>query len=100
MTTTVTVRRGTIELPDELRDRFGIEDGTVLVAEASEAGILLRRTESEDADGFEIELYTPERRAEFLLSNVLTPEDYTWARREVAKMGIDPDTIPHRAPAS
>ena len=44
-----------------------------------------------------LESYTPERRAEFLLSNAVDEEDYARAKEEVRKkFGLDPDTIPHR----
>jgi hypothetical protein len=46
-----------------------------------------------------IEKYTPERKAEFLLSNATNAADYRKARTEVQKLGIDPDSIPHRRPA-
>lgn len=45
-----------------------------------------------------VELYTPERRAEFLLSNAIDAEDYERARQEVLKQGLDPDAIPHSRP--
>ena len=44
------------------------------------------------------EKYTPERKAEFLLSSATTARDYRQARKEVKKLGIDPDSIPHRRP--
>jgi hypothetical protein len=44
------------------------------------------------------ELYTPERKAEFLLSNAIDAEDYARAIEEVKKMGLDPDMVPHRKP--
>lgn len=47
----------------------------------------------------QIEDYTPERIAEFLLNNAITPEDYATALAEVHKLGIDPATIPHEKPA-
>jgi len=46
-----------------------------------------------------IEKYTPERKAEFLLSNATNAADYRKARTEVEKLGIEPDSIPHRRPA-
>jgi hypothetical protein len=46
-----------------------------------------------------IEKYTPERKAEFLLSNANSAVDYRKARTEVQNLGIDPDSIPHRRPA-
>jgi hypothetical protein len=37
----------------------------------------------------------PERKAEFLLSTA-TAKDYQHARREVKKLGLDSDAVPHR----
>jgi hypothetical protein len=37
--------------------------------------------------------------AQFLLENATDPPDYVRARREVRKLGIDPDRIPHDPPA-
>ena len=45
-----------------------------------------------------VEIYTPERRAEFLLSNAVDVKDYRAALEEVRKLGIDPDKIPHHIP--
>jgi hypothetical protein len=45
-----------------------------------------------------VERYTAERKAEFLLSNAVDEADYRRARKEVAKLGIDPDSIPHHKP--
>jgi hypothetical protein len=42
-----------------------------------------------------IERYTPERKAEFLLSNAVDEADYRSAQRAVRKLGLDPDSIPH-----
>ncbi len=46
----------------------------------------------------QLETYTPERIAEFLLNNAVSPEDYAVALTEVRKLGIDPATIPHEPP--
>jgi hypothetical protein len=46
-----------------------------------------------------VERYTLERKAEFLLSNAVDADDYREARKEVAEMGLDPDSIPHLGPA-
>jgi AbrB family looped-hinge helix DNA binding protein len=87
-------KRGAIVVPAKLRRRFGIEEGTVVTAEEREDGILIR-----PAVVVPVERYTPERKAEFLLSNATTHADYRKARKEVQKLGIDPDSIPHRRPA-
>jgi hypothetical protein len=42
--------------------------------------------------------YSPERKAEFLLSNTTSETDYKKARKMVRELGIDPDSIPHRRP--
>ncbi len=46
-----------------------------------------------------VEDYTPERIAEFLLSNAVDADDYAAALEQVAAMGVDPATIPHYKPA-
>ena len=86
-------KRGAIVVPAKLRKQFGIEEGSIVTAEAREDGILIRR-----AAVVPIEIYSPERKAEFLLNNSITPEDYREARREVQKLGLDPDKIPHKKP--
>ena len=86
-------KRGAVIVPAKLRKRFGIVEGTIVTAEAREDGILLR-----PAVILPVEHYSPERKAEFLLSNATSAEDYRRARREVRKLGLDPDSIPHRRP--
>ncbi len=44
---------------------------------------------------YEVEEYTPERIAEFLLFNSADAEDYAEAVAEVRRMGLDPERIPH-----
>ena len=86
-------RRGTLVVPAELRRRYGIEEGSLLLAEAQDDGILLR-----PAVALPIEVYSPERIAEFLLENAVGDDDYAAARAEVTALGIDPDAIPHDPP--
>ena len=87
-------KRGSIVVPAKLRKRFGIEEGTIVIAEEKEDGILIR-----PAVVVPVERYTPERKAEFLLSNAIDQADYRKARKEVLKLGLDPDSIPHHKPA-
>lgn len=86
-------KRGAVVVPAKLRKRFGIEEGTLVTAEAREDGILIR-----PAVLVPVEKYSPERKAEFLLSTATSAADYRRARREVKKLGLDPDSIPHRRP--
>jgi AbrB family looped-hinge helix DNA binding protein len=83
-------RRGTVVLPAKLRRRLGIEEGSFVVAEEREDGILIR-----PATVLPIEIYPPERRAEFLLNNAVGAEDYRRARAEVKRLGLDADRIKH-----
>ena len=83
-------KRGTVVIPAALRRRFGIEEGSLVIAEDRGEGILIR-----PALAVPLESYTPERKAEFLLSDAVTKRA-TRAKEEVRKMGLDPDTIPHR----
>ena len=80
-------------MPDALPRRFGIEEGSLVIVEDREEGILIRPAVVVPLEG-----YTPKRRAEFLLSNALDEEDYARAEEEVRKMGLDPAAIPHRRP--
>jgi AbrB family looped-hinge helix DNA binding protein len=93
--TTKMGKRGTVVIPAALRRRFGMEEGSLLIAEECEDGVLIR-----PAVLLPVETYTSERRAEFLLSNAVDAQDYTYAREEVRKLGLDPDTIPHHKPES
>lgn len=83
---------GTVTIPAALRERFGIEEGTVIIAEEREDGVLIRPAVSDS------ERYTPEQQAQFLLSNAVDAEDYARARVAVQQLGLDPDTIPHCTP--
>jgi AbrB family looped-hinge helix DNA binding protein len=93
--TTKIGKRGAVVIPAGLRRKYGFEEGSLVVAEAREEGVLLR-----PAVTLPLERYTPERKAEFLLNNAVTPEDYAWALEEIKKLGIDPKTIPHEKPKS
>jgi len=84
-------KRGAIVVPAKLRKRFGIEEGTIVTAEELGDGILIR-----PAVVVPVERYTPERKAEFLLSTATTDADYQKARKEVRKLGLDPDSVTHR----
>ena len=87
-------KRGAIVVPAKLRKRFGIEEGSIVIAEETGDGILIR-----PAVVVPVERYSPERKAEFLLSNAIDGADYRKAQRMVRKLGLDPDSIPHRRPA-
>jgi len=83
-----------VVIPVALRRRFGIEEGSLLIAEGREEDILLRPALAVPL----LESYSPERKAEFLLSNAVDGKDYARAEEEVRKLGLDPASMPHRRP--
>ena len=91
--TTKVGKRGTVVIPAAIRRKYGLEEGSLVVAEAREEGVLLR-----PAVTLPVERYSPQRKAEFLLNNAITPEDYAWAVKEVRKLGVNPRKIPHKKP--
>lgn len=66
----------------------------MVIAEARPDGVLIR-----PAEVVPVEIYTPERRAEFLLSTAVDAEDYARAVADVRAMGVDPAAIPHSKPS-
>lgn len=85
--------RGTFVIPARLRKALGIDDGSLLILEQTDRGFTVR-----PAVAMPVEIYSPERKAEFLLTNSVDATDYATARRLVMDMGIDPDSIPHDRP--
>jgi len=82
-------KRGAVVIPASLRRRFGIEEGTLVVAEATEEGVLIR-----PAVAVPVEVYSPERKARLLLGNATDAEDYASAAEVVREeFGLDPDAL-------
>jgi len=86
-------KRGAVVIPAGLRRTYGFDEGSVVIVEPLPEGVLLRPVVT-----LPVEIYTAERKAAFLLNNTVTPEDYALALEEVRKMGLDPETIPHKKP--
>jgi AbrB family looped-hinge helix DNA binding protein len=86
-------KRGTIVIPAALRRRFALSEGSPVIIEECEDGVSVR-----PAVAMPVEIYTPERKAEFFLNNAVTKADYRWAVAEVLRMGLDPDKIAHDKP--
>jgi AbrB family looped-hinge helix DNA binding protein len=86
-------KRGAVIVPAKLRKLYGIVEGSIVTAEAVEDGVLLR-----PAVILPVERYSPERKAEFLLSTATTNADYQRVKKLVEKMGLDPNAIPHQPP--
>ncbi len=86
-------KRGTIVIPAELRRRFAFSEGTPVIIEECEDGLSIR-----PAMTLPVEIYSPQRKAEFLLSNAMDAKDYRQAVEEVGRMGLDPRQIVHEKP--
>jgi len=74
---------------------MGLDEGSLVLVEEDRGGVVIR-----PAVALPVEIYTPERKAEFLLENAIDRNDYALARKAVRKMGLDPDRIPHNRPRS
>ena len=84
-------KRGTVVIPADARRRLGLEEGEMLVMEESAQGLLLKPVRA-----YEVEIYTPERTAEFMLNNAVTAAEFDEAVEETRQMGLDPESIPHQ----
>lgn len=88
-------KKGTLTVPAEIRERVGLAEGSLLILEVHDEGILIRPA---IATPMKPEEYSARRTAEFLLNNAIDAADYADARRAVEGMGLDPDTIDHLRP--
>ena len=86
-------KRGTVVIPRALREYYGLVEGEMVVAESRPEGILLRPMVM-----LPIEIYSLERKAQFLLNNAVTAEDYSRAMDQVRQLGLDPEKVPHERP--
>lgn len=91
--TSKVTKRGAVVIPASLRRRFGITEGSLVIVEERAEGVLIR-----PAAAFPLEMYTPNQKAEFLLSNAVGPKDYARAKEAVRKMGLDVRKIAHYKP--
>ncbi len=78
--------RGTVIIPASIHQNYRFEEGTFIIAETLPEGVLLRPVAA-----LPVELYSKERKAEFILNNAVTPEDYASAVKEVRKMDLSPE---------
>jgi AbrB family looped-hinge helix DNA binding protein len=86
-------RDGTLAIPAPMRRRLGWNEGALLMIEDTVEGITIR-----PAVALAVEIYSPLRRAAFLLENAADATDYAAAREAVRAMGIDPDSVDHQTP--
>lgn len=84
-------KRGTVVIPADVRRKLQLDEGDMLIMEESASGLLLKPVRA-----YEVEIYTDERTAEFMLNNAVTAAEYDEALEMVRRMGIDPSTLPHQ----
>jgi AbrB family looped-hinge helix DNA binding protein len=84
-------KRGTVVIPAGARRRLGMDEGEMLVMEESAQGLLLKPVRA-----YELEVYTLERRAEFMVNNAVDAAEYDEAIADARAMGVDPDSFPHQ----
>lgn len=87
-------QRGTITIPQRFREMLGLEEGSFLIAEVCDGTMHLKPARIAP----EVETYTPERIAQFLLNNAIGREEYERACKEVRKLGLDPSRLEHTLP--
>jgi len=92
MQSVIVGKRGAVIIPAKIRKRYRLDEGSPMLIEEREDGILMRPAITTPID---VEIYTPERLAEFFLNNAMSADDYQQARKEVEAMGLDPDSIDH-----
>ncbi len=83
-------RNGTLVIPAAMRRRLGLGDGELVLIEETSDGLTIR-----PAVAMAIEVYSAQRKAEFLLNNAMDEQDYQAARQAVQAMGLNPDEISH-----
>ena len=86
-------KRGMYVIPQKFRQRFGLDEGSLVIVEATEDGIVIK-----PAVALVAEKYSLNRQAELLLSNAVDKTDYNKIRAQVTTMGINPDDISHYKP--
>ncbi len=86
-------KRGAFVIPAELRSRFSLKEGDLMITEASDEGLFLK-----PAVALPVETYSPERKSAFLLSNSISTEDYEEAKQAVVMMGLNHAEIEHYSP--
>lgn len=84
---------GHLIIPQEFRQRHGLDSDAQVVVESTDDGLFLRPVSS-----LSRHTYSDERRAEFLLSNATDADDYREAVETVRSMGLDPERIRHERP--
>jgi AbrB family looped-hinge helix DNA binding protein len=87
-------KRGNFTIPSAFRKRFGLIDGSLVIAEEHEDGILIR-----PAIATPVEVYSDDAIAGFLLANAVDEDDYDTALTEAQKLTGKADILKPFDPA-
>lgn len=88
-TTTKIGKRGSLIVPNAIRQAINLKDDDTVIVSVDEDGRIIITP----AMTLPLEVYSLERKAEFLLSNAVDENDYKQAILEVEKMGLDPKNV-------
>ena len=88
-------KRGGIVLPAGVRQRYKLRQGSTLLIEELQDGILLRPVVLADPED-EVVVLAPEHLAQIFLNNVSSRAGYLEARQHVERLGLNPDSIDHK----
>lgn len=72
---------------------MGIDEGSLVLLQLVGGNLLIQ-----PAKAVPVEIYTDERKAQFLLNNSADDQEYARARAAVVAMGLDPEKVPHLRP--
>lgn len=90
-------KRGTVVIPVELRRRFGIEEGSLVIAEAQDGGVLIRPAVAAPADEYRAQFFAELDRAyESLREDPVAWEEEQTERRVLSGTlmdGLDLDEV-------
>lgn len=90
---TITMEKdGSIIIPIEARRIFGLENGGNIDLLVESNGFVLKTVKEDDFKG---EFFTPRRKAELLLNNACTKEEWDEIVASLVEEGIDPSKFPN-----
>lgn len=90
-TTTKIGKRGSLIVPNLIRQAANLKDDDTVIVSIDDDGRIIVTP----AMTLPLEIYSLERKAEFILSNAVSDDDYQEAVLEVKNMGLDPKKIKH-----
>ena len=95
MTTVQSDERGAVSIPPDMLKQIGVQPNAPVAVEVTGSVIVVRPPSMPWPD---VEIYTQQRKAEFLLNGAVDEADYAAAVKAVREMGLDPAAIPHDPP--